>query len=355
MARIRRKIVFLICILMILLQFTAPVSAVQEGSWSRVGFLEGEVEVTSLARSSTGTLYAGVQGTGPCQYENGDWFPLGKNESQPSSLALVTSLAVSSTGTLYAGTEEPKTTYWYDAVLDSWNKLGLNWPEGQSTNALVLSSTDTLYAAIGNMGVWQYTESGWAQLDDGFNHEVMSMAVSATDTLYAGTTDNEWVYAFNGSAWQTLGDATKPGAGVYSLALSDTGTIFAGTTNGGVWQYSAGAWFHLTGGDLPDGSRVNALVYDSTTRTLFAGMEDGLVYESVDQGLWHEIGKGLTGAVNSLLLGSLYSGTDDGVFRYNSPRPTGMPSLSSGALWALGVALVAAAALVLRFKKKKPI
>jgi photosystem II stability/assembly factor-like uncharacterized protein len=128
----------------------------------------------------------------------------------------------------------------------SWSRIGASFDE--DVFALVIDPTDptVLFAGTDTLGAYESTDGGrhWSQVNAGLPTytSVNSLAFDPVDpgSLYAGTTAADLsgggVYAFDGSAWSTLG-TRLPDSWVYAIAVDPTGTwIHAATAAAAVWD-----------------------------------------------------------------------------------------------------------------------
>lgn len=229
--------------------------------------------------------------------------------------------------------------------------------------------------AMAHVGMWDGTT--WNALGTGMNNIVRAFYWDATaGKLYAGgdftTADGgaaNFIAVWDGAAWSALGAGTN---NTVRSIVSDGTFLYIGgdfTTAGGgaaarVASYKPSAskpsasTKHLTGiwGALGAGMNfaINALEYDSSTTTLYAGGDfttaDGgaaLYIAAWNGAAWSAVGGGMNNSVNALELdavnGLLYAG---GVFTDAGGSGAGGIAVWDGVAWArLSASLNDAAAL----------
>jgi hypothetical protein len=134
-----------------------------------------------------------------------------------------------------------------------------------------------------------------------------------------------------GATWRPFASQLRDGGSVMSLAARGR-TLYAGTMGNGVWRTSSdtGWWRKTSGGMPPRDLHIAAFAFDPGRPNLvFVAAIGHGVYRSMDGGKhWHNMTAGLPIAwgANVVLAVTdsprdhqLYVGTDDGVYRLESP------------------------------------
>ncbi len=149
----------------------------------------------------------------------------------------VSSLAISSSGNIFAG------TYAGGVFLSTDN--GTNWSEINNglTNtyvySLAINSNDHVFAGTWEGGVFLTTDNGgnWSQINNGLDStDVLSLAINSIGYIFAGTYDGGiYLSTDNGANWTEI-NAGLAFISINSLAINSIGYVFAGTYGRGVFR-----------------------------------------------------------------------------------------------------------------------
>ncbi len=186
------------------------------------------IAITSLACTSTGTIFIGTTRYGVYRMVNDSTFA-------PTSFSakdnVVTSLLASKSGTIFAGTTE-------NGIYQSTDN-GVTWTLTtdeitiRSISCLYQDQSGTLYTGT-NYGVYRSKDEGktWLEiLNTGFGSSaVTSLAATASGKLYAGV-KGEGVYysADNGESWTQITSGFKS-TSVTSMGIDSSGNFLVGTS-----------------------------------------------------------------------------------------------------------------------------
>ncbi len=205
-----------------------------------------------------------------------------------------------------------------------------------------LTTGSTLFAATYGGGVFRSTDSGdnWAVCKDGSgvenggltNLNVVSMGIDASGKLYAGTeggifASSDGCVSWNDKSTDLPNPASNPPVVIVIDPVTPT-TLYAGLDDGGVYKSinSGGTWNVAT--TPPTNTRVKALVIKPGNSTkLYAATYGGGVFKSINNsgdpannGMdWGACGNTDLTNLNVVSLtidanGKLYAGTEAGVF-----------------------------------------
>ena len=230
----------------------------------------------------------------------GSWLILA-NESAVPDDGGINSITVSN-GTTYVGTGgyDLNNNAYYGHVYSCagaqspWQKVGgESMPNGGEVYSVALSSTGSVYAGTGgynltsnssfgsvyvsiNNGNWQQV-GGSSTPDSGV---VTSLAISATDQIYAATSNGNVYSSAGNSPWSVLGGGNLPdNASITSINLSGNGLIYAATNNGNIYAASINQpWQLVGGGGMPDGWYANSIT--TASGIIYAATQGGNVYST---------------------------------------------------------------------------
>ena len=298
------------------------------GSDSAVGqvggggpFDQSAASVQALAVANDGTVYAGSFGHGifHTQDRGATWIPVGAGVTDPFILSLI----VLKDGSVYAGTFRGGVFRSRDNGR-SWQQVneGLKRLEVKA----LMAAQDGLYAGTGD-GVYRLNVATdqWSVVAGGLEDVLVQALVRSEDgTFYAGTS-GKGVVRFKGgdkAGWVRMRQGLKSSEGLVEnfvrvLAIDRGQGILAGTFDGGVFRSTdGGVTWHLVSRGLPNDS-IRGIVL--LGQDLIVATGNG-IFKTADMGKrWTPMKKGLKSlAVQSLVAsegGSLYAGTNEGVFR----------------------------------------
>lgn len=271
-------------------------------------------QVNSIAIDTNKTLYVAVNATTPGSFgdrptvgylasnagNNGSWLILANESSVPDNGG-INSIAVSN-GTAYAGTGgyDLNNNSYYGHVYSCagaqspWQEVGgESVPNGGEVYSVALSNTGLVYAGTGgydltnnssfgsvyvsiNNGNWQQVGGG-ATPDSGV---VTSLAISATNQIYAATSNSNVYLCTGNNSWSVFGGGSLPDNGsITSINLSTNGLIYAATNNGNIYAASINqSWQLVGGGGMPDGWYANSIT--TTSGIIYAATQGGNVYST---------------------------------------------------------------------------
>jgi photosystem II stability/assembly factor-like uncharacterized protein len=146
---------------------------------------------------------------------------------------VIQALAVSSTEDIFAGT--------LAGIFLSTNN-GTNWIEVNTglTNVLVncLAVSDSnVFAGTYDGGIFLSTNNGtdWTEVNNGLTNTYINCIIARGNNIFAGTYNGVFLSTNNGTNWNAVNTDLPANTRVLSLAISGTEIIFAGTLAGGIW------------------------------------------------------------------------------------------------------------------------
>lgn len=278
----------------------------------------------------------------------------------------VNGLAIDSSGNFYAGTGGgvfngfgAGKVFKYNATLGYWIMLagsgGGGSLDGSGVGALIIDSSNNLYAGTSAGNVFKYTNGVWNLMASSLNQPIKALTLDSSNNLYVGTnngSDVGDVFKYVNGAWVTLG--SPDGTGIQSIAINANGDIYAATQgNGGdgqVYQYDGGggtSWTAISAFS-DNNSAVNVVVVNSNG--LYAGTATGKVYKYDGSGTsWTLLGTPdatSASAITSMMLNdtSIYAGTagdsDNGqVYLYDAGNTSwdSVGTLNNGAVSVIAI------------------
>ncbi|GEM_PF-637282 len=236
----------------------------------------------------------------------------------------VVSLAMTSDGALYAGVQcssycEDQAFRWDSRTWSPFRPNGLPF----YTNAMIVDSEDHIYfSTSGHVKYWD--GSTLQTLGGEFYNSIYSLALDSQGNLYAGGYFSQIggqpvannIARWDGSAWQPLGLGTD--GGVTSLAVDSNDNLYAGgyfTQAGGDTAYYLARWdgenWWPVGGGV-SGGYVDELIIDPATDDLIVGGSFTAPAVGVarwDGASWHAYGTGKPNVADLTLdpAGNLYA------------------------------------------------
>ena len=291
-------------------------------NWVKAGVAAAS-NVSSLAITSNGKIFAGVHGDGIYRTLDN-----GRNWSNIRITNSVNFLKINSKNYIFTNN--------YLGILRSTDD-GENWKafnfasgyNGNGLNVLAINSSDYIFAAFSIEGIFRSTNDGsnWEQINTGLtSNKIIDIAFNANNEIFtlvgnqpyqlfrsidngnnwskitynpASITLNDLMintknYIFartlsgvirstdNGNNWTEI-DFLPEGTGNYTLACNSNDSIFAGTGLGVYLSTNDGdTWTPINSG--LDNSHVNVFVFDSSG-LVFAGTKDGGVFRSTDSSI----------------------------------------------------------------------
>ena len=283
-------------------------------TWTKVGMgLESMGPTYSLAYSSqSGALTLG-NGTGiqVLAADGTAW----QDGSEGMAASTINGLAVAANGDVYAATFGQGVQRLANGAA-AWTTVN---PTGSaaSINAIAIDGLGTVYSTL-DSNVLKLVGGAWvgAGLDlGGFPY---SLAVDASNALWAGQNGAVKRLPFGTASWLDSGGGLPTGTAVNALAFDAAGTAYAGMYGLGIYTLAAGgATWTLSNAGLSD-LHVQTLVRDPAG-TVHAGLADG-VFRFVS-GSWQRVGTGLVDSVLALAFagnGDIYAGIG-GNYAYRLP------------------------------------
>lgn len=158
-----------------------------EGNWSSVQTIGLPLtHIYSLARASSGVLYAGTQGAGIFSSIDGEfWTQIGL--SSPLIFQTVKTIKISSDEMVFAGTDTSG-AYCSDDSGANWKRI--TSITGKRITCFLLSDSAGYYAGTSDSGVFVSTDRGltWRPADNGLSQlKVNSISIDGQGLVYAGT------------------------------------------------------------------------------------------------------------------------------------------------------------------------
>ncbi len=306
-------------------------------TWTQINNGLTNLDVYSLAISSSGYIFAGTYGGGVYLSTNNgtSWTQVGLTSSE------VYSLAINSSGYIFAGTNGGG-VYLSTNNGTSWTQVN-NGLTSSWVYSLAINSSGYIFAGTNGGGVYLSTNNGtsWTQVNNGLTSSyVYSLAINSSGYIFAGGgVGGVYLSTNNGTSWTESGLSST---GVVSLAINSSGYIFAGTGQNGVYlsTNNGTSWTQV---GLASGY-VYSLAINSSGY-IFAGTYGSGVYLSMNNGTsWTQVNNGLTNsdveplAINSS--GYIFAGTyGGGIYRASIPSavPPPAPKLASPANDSTGV------------------
>jgi photosystem II stability/assembly factor-like uncharacterized protein len=190
-------------------------------------------------------------------------------------------------------------------------------------SGLAVRFNGDIFAASTTEGIFRSTDNGvtWDQLNKGItNQNLFSVAVHQNGDIYAGGHNLIFRSNDDGLSWQTLTTNFPVNSGnVTAMVVSTQGNIIAGVENGGVyWSTDNGTtWSERASGMTA--KKVFSLL-STPIGKVFAGTDQGVFYLDTTAGIsWVQYSGGITANNVQALCrdanGRLYAGTDaSGVF-----------------------------------------
>ena len=215
---------------------------------------------------------------------------------------------------------------------------------GISSLAIDPANPNTVYAAGGPAGPGQFAGvfksadggANWSRQSDGLPYiqSVTAIAVDPTNTstLYVATTDGVFKSVDGGANWGPSSAGLLPGDRIISVAVNPSNPailVAASFDAHGLYRSAdAGATWTLV---TADGTRFNALAFDSSGANVYAGSVGTGVFRSADGGsAWGQSNEGLPFALVTQLtadpnnFATVHAGAADGIYN----------SLDKGASWS---------------------
>ncbi|MBL0176995.1 MAG: hypothetical protein IPP94_17345 [Ignavibacteria bacterium] len=273
--------------------------------------------VNALLQTRNGAILAGTEGRGIFITTNGgaNW----SNQSNAMSVFRVTALAMDAGGIVYAGTVN-KGVYSSKDGGSTWVSRGSG---AGAITALAARGAAELFVASSNTGCFRTLDTGrtWTPISDGLTcPDIRAIAVSATGTVYAGSTDacsgfggmfksttsgDSWVAITKGMFSRSVRSILPYKAGLLLCGMQGDG-VYASSNDGAQWNPSSEGLHAVTVQGLA--TDVAGAIYAST---LGAG-----IYRSRDGGLsWTRQNVGLNnvnvGAIAASPTGDVYAATED--------------------------------------------
>ena len=280
------------------------------GNWQYVGtFISGEMILT-LVKDNQGNMYAGTLGGKIFKSTDGglNWTRI----NNAMSAVYIWSIAVNSSGDLFAATELGlfKSTNGVDWVITSLSDKDIRtvkidvsgnmyagaWGYGiyKSTDsgntwmlknngiisvaahALVFAADGNIIAATLDFGMYKSTDGGenWSPLDINYPY-IWSLGKTSGGSLFAGTYGGGlYKSTDNGTSWSKINNLVA--AYIYQITVDSDDNIYVSSWTGGVFASSddGNTWSGL---GMP-GSRISAMLLNSTSNGIFAATDDGKLY-----------------------------------------------------------------------------
>jgi len=300
-------------------------------TWQNASAGIDNIQVTSIAGDSA-RLFAGTDGRGIYRStDKGDtWISV--SQSWPGSR--VASLASLSSGRMLAGTSAKNFGGGGVSISDdggaTWvPRKGSGIPSYETVWALAATTSGILFAGTGYgteetgtyTGVWRSTDGGntWSQMTNGFSNpypNVVSLAVSPTDIIFAGTANNgAYRSTDGGNSWGQASNGLTNNS-VTALTSTNSNIVFAGTRGGGVYRSTDnGSSWETKNGGLTN-LDVHSLGVNKSSGMLFAGTAAG-IFNSSDNGTnWSAAGLPMV-TVQTLIIaadGRVFAGSPTGVY-----------------------------------------
>lgn len=162
--------------------------------------------------------------------------------------------------------------------LVTWEKLSQNAGPYEIT-AIAINASDILFCGDSEGSVYRSQDQGesWTLIKD-VNFPINAIKSDSNNTLYFGSIDGLFVSRNQGDNWTSV---DLEGESVYSIGISGQDVVYAGTSSGVFLSKDHGTSWELAG--LEGMEHILALEID-TDGILYAGMRDGVVYRSSDEG-----------------------------------------------------------------------
>ncbi len=202
--------------------------------------------------------------------------------------------------------------------------------DGSTINALIDGTDGEIFAGTDDGNVFFWNASSWSNPNDmplTTTDPIITLVYTNNGYLYAGT-GMGFVWEWNGHNWHQLTSGATCGSPSGSLdcnvinALTydiTTDTVYAGTGAGNVWSWDGVTWTLTNGSPLNYAVSENGLLFDSNTKLLFAGTDNGTgelgnvyIYDTSAISPSWTLTTGLDGTavLDFLDTGNIYAGTN---------------------------------------------
>ncbi len=235
--------------------------------------------INTLHQNTTGTLYAGLDGSGAARSTDGGLLWTSINSGITTQR--VFSLASKTGGLLFAGAQNG--AFLSTNGGDTWLASG-SGPSSFVRSIVVLPSGEII--AGSGAGVYLSTDNGvsWSPRNSGLtNTSVGSLIRSQNGDLFAGVDGTVFRSTNNGTNWLAAGSGL-PTMFINALAFGANGLLFASAGDSGVYQSTndGTSWTAMNSGLPTPGSSSSAIGFTlGQSGYLFAGVRSGSAFGGV--------------------------------------------------------------------------
>ncbi|MGD1046869.1 MAG: T9SS type A sorting domain-containing protein [Bacteroidota bacterium] len=237
----------------------------------------------------------------------------------------IVSLACSSTGELYAGIDfagTPLVSGIYKSTDNgnNWTFSGLAY---YYVTSIAISPNGYIFAGVQDSAVFRSTDHGisWIHSSNGFYlpRTVLTLNIDKKGNVYAGM-DGLWRSTNNGETWTTVGNNSSR---IRSIAFDTTGNIFVGGVTGLTRSIDDGRTWSVVDSDYY-GTQINSIVVDKSNRIIAGGQWRGFTRSTDGGKTWNRVNNNfrnsdissLTTNGNNIFAGitwdGVYSSSDNG-------------------------------------------
>ncbi len=325
----------------------SSVTVFAQNNWSpdTIGFSQ---PVNSLVISASGDIFAGAQSAG----NGGIVLPTGVFHSTNKGTSWTQCQNGNTLGPIY-GIDSKKNIFAGGGYLQyvstnngtSWQSFHIEAGAGQdpvidpTADAFTIAPNGYIFVASNSGPLWVSSDYGadWdnegVDNNSGFTYPTF-VSSSSSGNVFAGTSQLLFhaASALASEAWNPVSGAPALGTSV-RFAFSSKNMIVAGGTGGLYVSIDNGSnWSQITPPAANENTHYALAI--GQNGNVFAGMSTGGISVSVDTGKdWTDISSGITTAVNTLAInsdGTLFAGTNNGVFQYLTSTGSGVnPTVSA--------------------------
>lgn len=230
--------------------------------------------IQTLLGDSNGVLWIGTASNGLVRYENGRFSTVAMEQGLRSNA--ISALAEDAAGRLWIGTESGLEIRSAGEMSSPGSKVEF---AGKRIVSLAKGTNDTMWAAVGGTGVFQFNKGGWTQEKDSLTNTLLAdphcILVDHDGRLWIGA-GNDFALCRDGEQWRRYHiPRHSPTSYIATLAEEPDGTIWAGSMGEGLFQFKDGRLIGITAGSGFADNLVSCLLVDSEGK-LWVGTESGL-------------------------------------------------------------------------------